>query len=184
MEIENSQEEELELEKFYFNKFINAIPATYTTIEIVFRRSFPFAYPGFDGERSISHSWKTKQGNTYYEYKVCRHCFDVRKSSSSTAPNKAVCTCLCASCSVNPTKSRTYWDEVYTALCSSPLVGLRFEHCLAWKLKRVGIDNELLKVGPLRPGNSIQTEIRHFSAPEPVFSGSESDTDSYSLQTL
>lgn len=184
MQIEYSDTEEPPIEKFYIKKYIEGLGETYSTITTTFRRSFPFGYPGLDGERAFKHTWKTRQGNTYYQYFICRHCFDVRKSQSTVAPEKVVQTCLCAPCGANAVRSRKYWDEMYTALCSCSLLGNRFEHCMEWKLSRFNIDYQLPKVGSIRLGGEIQEDVRDNSEIEQVFSSDGSDSASYSIQTL
>ncbi len=172
------------IDDFYFNKIVQNLDIEYNQIDIIFRRSFPFAYPGTDGERRISHTWKVRYGNTYYSYIICRNCFDVRVLEGTNIPEKVVQTGLCTPCGVDPAKSRHYWDAIYTTLCSCPLVGDRFEHCILWKLPRVHIHHGMPKVGPIRRITKVSKRLRYSSLPEQVPSGSESDTDSYSLQTL
>jgi len=171
----------LELDKFYLEKVVKAIAIKYQTVEIIFRRSFPFGYPGTDGQRRIFHTWKIKSGSTYYSYSVCRNCFDVRKLQSQHPPEKVVQTCLCAPCGVDPLKSRNYWDGIYTTLCTCPILGERFEHCMEWKLSRLGIYSKLLKVGYVQRGNQISQGLRDSGQVEQISSGSESDTSSYDV---
>lgn len=172
------------LGEFYLNKILVNLDDEYKEIEIVFRRSFPFGYPGRDGNRTISHNWKIRCGDTYYQYQICRYCFDVRKLQSTNSYEKIVQTCLCASCGANPTKSRNYWDAIYATLCTCPVLGDRFEHCMAWKLPRIGIHSWVSKVGSIQRDSKIQEGIRDYSPVEQISSSSESDSTSYIVQTL
>jgi len=153
----------------------------YKEIEIHFRRDFPFAYPGYNGERNMCHKWKIRSGNTYYTYKVCRICFDIRIETTEHPCEKYVQTCVCAPCRVNPFKSRNYWDAIYTTLCSCPLLGDRFEHCIKWKMSRLGYDCTMLKVGSVPCRTEIPEEIRDSSKTEPSTGNNESDSESYDL---
>ena len=173
----------IEEPSFFFKKFINSIAEdiTYETIEVVFRREFPFGYPGINGERSIKHNWKTRSGNSYFTYKICRHCFDIRVDTSEHTPEKAVQTFLCAPCRLDPVKSRHYWDAIYTTICTCPLIGDKFAHCINWKLDRLGYNNVVSQVVTVRCRAKIQDRLRNKSLTEPLISAESIDSDSDSL---
>jgi len=152
----------------------------YKTIETYFRRKFPFGYPGTNGQRYFRHSWKVRQGDTNFAYHICRYCFDIRVKTTKLTVNTIVQTGLCPSCRVDALVSRHYWDNIYTALCTCPVLGLRFPRCIKWKLARVGYHNCMLKVGHIQQRDTIQAEIRNNTSTERKTSetriGSESDS--------
>lgn len=170
--------------KFSFEKgfIVNTEDKEYKTIETVFRREFPIGYPeGINGERKIVHKWLVRAGNTYYTYQICRFCFDVRVITTEHTPKKFVQTGLCPPCRTDPHESRKYWDAIYCILCSSPLLGERFEFSVKWKLARFGYDISVFKMGPVQGGTKVQDKVRDISENESSIDNYGSDSESYDL---
>ncbi len=149
-----------------------------------FHREFPFGYPGTNGQRHFRHEWKVRQGDYNYAYHICRNCFDVRVKKTKLTVKTIIQTGLCPPCRIDALVSRHYWDNIYTALCTCPVLGLRFPRCIKWKLARVGYHNTMSKVGHIQQRDSIQGEIRDNTHIERKTSETRTSEESDSVESV
>jgi len=156
----------------------------YQRIRITFRRKFPHAYPGFNGRRYFDHNWHVRRMDRHFYYHICRYCFDIRKQSSRYLREKHVYTGLCPSCRVDSLISRHYWDNVYIALCSSPILGERSKKLFYKKLARVGLHCSNLGMVVLPSRDGVPEKVRDISGVKSYVSLSTEDSESLSVQTL
>jgi len=142
------------------------------TASITFRRH---------GGKQITKKWQYRRGSMYYEYAICRYCFDIRVRTNPFPPHPFLQTHLCSSCHPHPFKSSFYWDAVYKTLLAAPLLGEKFEHFYHTEMQRLGLHSRMPKMGQIQGRNKIQGRIRDNRGITARASGAESDTVSDTL---